>query len=113
MQQTKIEQIKKEIGHKIKLSRLSRTGLFNNDKFFGIEDKSVQADVCLHRTVLDRALLDYFHEDNLIRNDVEEWLDPENGEFIDACERARIEPILVYETFLLVEEMVRENNDDD
>ena len=69
------------------------------------------AEIKLHRAVLDRALLDTFHPDQLIKGDVLKWLDLANPDFILSCERADLEPKLVYELFIQIKKILKGDNE--
>lgn len=101
-----------ELKHIIRFERLTRVGLFNNEQFFDIPDKTIQNDLKLFRTILDRALIDYFHEKDHIREDVENWLDMENKDFYDICMNAYLDPEMVYRTFLLVDEILKKRKEE-
>lgn len=90
------------------LSRLAKTGLFQ--KISHEEDhetRAIQNELRLHRAVLDKALIDSFSEIKEIREDVENWLDKENQDFIEACERAMLTPGLVFDTFKMMKEILK------
>jgi len=86
------------------VNRLAKTGLFRRldtvyeDLYFYIH---------LHRSVLDRALVDMFSPYKDVRDDVLNWLDLENDDFIYACERALLEPQQVYDTFIAIKKILK------
>jgi hypothetical protein len=87
------------------LTRLATVGLFQ--KIPTTEDLiEIKRDLHLHRCVLDKALVDMFSAIPEIRKDVEDWLSLENPDFSDACERAFLEPILVYQTFIEIKRIL-------
>ena len=90
------------------LIRLSKTGLFRRMDFEGYE--LVSREVLLHRAVLDHALLDWFSENPEIKNDVDKWLSLDNEDFIDACDRAVLEPKKVFLTFKAVRNILKGEN---
>lgn len=89
------------------VNRLSKTGLF---KRMSMPENStnVQADILLHRMVLDRALVDLFSPINEIRQEVKDWLNLNNESFLFSCERAGLEPDLVYKCFEIIEEILKD-----
>jgi hypothetical protein len=89
------------------LKRLWHTGLFIRLPVPEIHEE-LTAEIKLHRAVLDRALLDMFHPKDVIRLDVKTWLELRNPDFIEACERADLEPKSVYELFLNVQEIFKD-----
>lgn len=89
------------------LTRLAKVGLFqklpqSDDPVF----KFCHNEIILHRAVLDRALVDSFSQSKGIRQNVYEWLDIENPEFLDACERALLDPKLVLVTFKIMKKVL-------
>lgn len=101
------EKILKELAKSMSLKRLWHTGLFYRLPV-PEEHEELTAEIKLHRAVLDRALLDMFHPEDLVRSDVTTWLELLNPDFIEACERADLEPSLVYELFLNVKEIFKD-----
>ncbi len=92
------------------LKRLYHAGLFVRLPIpEGHEELS--AEIRLHRAVLDQALLDLYSKDEGTKEDVELWLDEENNDFTDACDRADLPPKLVYEAFLLVRKIIVGTNE--
>ncbi len=86
------------------VNRLAKTGLFRRmDTVY----EDLYFEIFLHRSVLDRALVDMFSPYKDVREDVFNWLDLENEGFIFACERAILEPIKVYNTFRAVEKILK------
>lgn len=111
------ESLIEELMGKLSLSKISQTkeGFFKNSTFFDPVDKSIEREIKLFRDVLDRALVDFLLEVDLntcskdmlyIKADVEEWLDPENQEFVDACERAFLDSDMVYSCFIIIKQII-------
>lgn len=101
----------KDLQGKMTLTRLAKVGLFqklpnNGDPIF----KECDAEITLHRTILDRALVDSFSPSKKLRKDVEDWLYLDNPEFIDACERAVLDPKLVLITFKIMKKILKGKN---
>lgn len=80
------------------LTRLAKTGLFHKLDVDEV-DIPIKREIKLHRAVLDKALVDSFSVVDRIRKGVERWLKMNNQDFLDACERAMLQPENVYETF--------------
>ena len=78
------------------LTRLASVGLFQK---IHTDDGDVVREVRLHRAVLDKALVDLFSDEPDIKQDVDDWLFMENPDFIACCERAGLDPELVYFVF--------------
>ena len=97
-----------ELGDKMSLIRLSKTGLFRRMDTEGFD--LVRRELILHRSVLDHALLDWFSENPEIKKDVDDWLDLSNIDFIESCERAHLPPEKVYETFQAVRKILKGDN---
>jgi hypothetical protein len=87
------------------LSRLSKTGLFQ--KLDLESSDGIENELTLHRAVLDKALIDSFSIRKEIREDVENWLHLDNPDFLEACERAMLDPQLVFEMFKLMKEVLK------
>lgn len=87
--------------------RLAKTGFF---KKASIPHPNIEGEVMLHRAVLDKALIDSFSPHEEITINVELWLDLDNQDFIDACERALLDPTGVYSTFVLFKQILRGRN---
>lgn len=89
----------------ISFSKIAKSGFFRR-----LENAKsrAQPDLHLHRSVLDRALLDMFYPVESVRKDVEEWLDLDNESFLFACERADVDPKKVYEVFILFKELFKD-----
>ena len=98
------QKLLKELTKELSLKRLYHTGLFQR---LPNNHADLTAEINLHRAVLDRALLDCFHIDVPTKKDVEKWLDLSNPDFITSCERADLEPRLVYELFIRVKEILK------
>lgn len=89
------------------LIRLAKTGLF---KRLEIPSEEVAKELLLHRAVLDKALIDLFSPQTEIREDVENWLDVNNIDFKEACERALLDHNLVFATFKAMKRILRGKN---
>ncbi len=92
------------------LTRLAKTGLFKRISVEEWINSDLQKEITLHRAVLDQALLDYFSMDPDTKQDVVGWLSVDNQEFIDACDRAALDPDLVYKTFRAMKEILKGDN---
>jgi hypothetical protein len=92
------------------LTRLAKTGLFQKIRLTGDEPEEIVKMVKLHRAVLDKALVDSFSVVDRVRNNVEYWLKLSNKDFVEACDRAMLEPELVYDTFYLMKEILKGQN---
>ena len=95
-----IEDLRKSMS----LTRLANVGLFQRLDF-DIEHEAYR-EVRLHRAVLDKALVDMFSVVPVIKKDVDTWLSLKNRDFIDAAERAALDPELVYKVFMLMKEIL-------
>lgn len=104
------EELLNELQGKMSLTRLAKIGLFQKLKLSGEEPEDIVKMIHLHRAVLDKALVDYFHVLEKHRKAVEEWLHLDNPDFIEACERAVLEPKLVYKTFKLMKNILIGSN---
>jgi hypothetical protein len=69
--------------------------------------QSLKREITLHRAVLDKALVDMYNPSPKIRNDAKNWLRLNSKDFITACERAWLEPELVYKTFHIILSMLQ------
>jgi hypothetical protein len=78
------------------LIRLANTGLF---KRIEAPSPDIHGEVMLFRTVLDRALIDTFSSSTKIRRSAKRWLNLESVAFREACDRALLDPELVYIAF--------------
>jgi hypothetical protein len=96
-----------ELKKKLSLIRLAKTGFFKKAE---IPHPSIASELILHRAVLDKALIDSFNPKFEIRNEVEEWLDLTNPDFIEACSRAMLSPKGVYDSFKLFKKLLRGKN---
>lgn len=94
-----------ELTSTMTVGRLTRTGLFSR---LDILDEEGYNDILLHRSVLDRALIDLFSPHEALRKDVQDWLRMDNDSFIFACERACLEPDKVYSTFKAIEVILKD-----
>ena len=99
--------LRKELRKKLSLIRLAKTGFFKKEESPHI---TIAPELLLHRTVLDKALIDSFSKDDDVRLDVESWLDLSNQDFIACCERAMLEPVGVYKAFHLFKKILRGRN---
>jgi len=63
-------------------------------------------EIILHRAVLDRALVDSFSQSRSVRATIDSWLYLENKDFLDACERALLNPKLVLMTFKIMKKVL-------
>lgn len=88
------------------LIRLAKTGLFIKLSV-NEEYTEIAREIKLHRAVLDKAIIDSFSIVPSIKQDVDDWLDLDNPIFIEACERAFLEPELVYATFKSVKRILQ------
>lgn len=79
-----------ELQKKMDLDRLAKTGLFIKLDYTGYEP--IQEELRLHRAVLDRALLDTFYPIPEIRDEAKDWFSLEDDDFLQACDRAMVEP---------------------
>lgn len=101
-----IRELKKEMS----VTRLANVGLFQKFSYNEIHDEELKKLVKLHRAVLDKALLDSFSPAKHIREDVESWLYPDNPDFIEACERALLNPKRVYLIFKIMKKILKGKN---
>jgi len=101
--------LKTVLGDKMSLKRLTKTGLFIK---LEVPTEEIRTDLLLHRTVLDKALLDHFNKDENFRLQAKLWCDLNNPDFIEACDRALLSSELVYSTFHAVTEVFVENGED-
>lgn len=95
----------RELEGRLTVNRLAKTGLFRKLEILYEEH---YFDIFLHRSVLDRALIDMFSPYDNIRKDVLDWLNLENDSFVFACERALLEPAAVYDTFITVKNILKD-----
>ncbi len=88
---------------------MANTGLFVR---IDLEDSEepIRRELRLHRAVLDRALLDCFSVYKDVRKDVNKWLDLNNVQFQDACDRAMLKPEDVLEVFHSLKRMLKGKN---
>jgi hypothetical protein len=94
---------------KLNLIRLARIGLF---KRWSTYNKYVDKELKLYRAILDRALIDLFSKEDAIREDVEEWLDLNNPDFIFICKSASLKPEKVYNIFKTIQWVIFMNEKD-
>ena len=101
-----------ELKDKMTLTRLAKVGLFQ--KLPNDEDNPIFSEcsdeIYLHRAVLDRALVDSFSQSKKIRGDIESWLYIDNPDFIDACDRALLDPKLVLACFKVMKKILKGKN---
>lgn len=93
-------QLLNELRGKMSLNRLARVGLFQ--KLDDGSADSIKDELRLFRAVLDKALVDSFSQVKSIRREVKAWLVRDNPDFIECCERAMLDPDMVFKTFLTV-----------
>lgn len=98
-----------ELSKKMSLSRLAKTGLFRKIQSEG-DYEEIKKELILHRAVLDKALTDWFSDNPMIKHDVDIWLKLDNSDFIDACERAHLDPEKVFKTFYAIRRILKGNN---
>jgi len=94
----------------LSFTRLAKAGLFRK-----LENSTpqIQPEILLHRSVLDRALMDMFSPFESIRKDVEEWLDLDNESFAFCCERANLDYKSVYKIFIIIKEIFKDERIND
>lgn len=94
------------------LNRLAKTGLFRRLPTEGMEE--IRRELILHRSVLDKALVDYFSDTSFPPySEVSTWLSLDNLDFIDACERAMLPPEKVFETFVTLKKVLTQKRVDE
>jgi hypothetical protein len=103
------DKLEKELRRKISLLRLTHTGLFIKLDI-DPEYSNLRRYIKMHRAVLDRALIDWFHCKKEIKSQVDSWLDLYNPDFQDACERALLKPEDVLEVFHTVKRLLDGKN---
>jgi hypothetical protein len=90
------------------VSRLTKTGLFQRLPFeTGDGDVTISRELKLFRAVLDKALIDSFSDVPEIKQDVEDWLDLDNQDFLDVCAFAFLDPELVYGVFKVLPTIIQ------
>lgn len=99
------KELLKELQSTMSLNRLAKTGLFQKLAVDDL-DAEILREIKLHRAVLDKAIIDSFSQSEEIRQDVEQWLDIRNPDFREACERALLEPELVFRVFGLIKKVL-------
>jgi len=99
--------LQKELTKRLSLIRLAKTGFFRKAE---IPHPSIAGELLLHRTVLDKALIDSFSPNEEIQYEVLDWLDLNNPDFIDCCELAMLEPVGVHSAFKMFKEILRGDN---
>lgn len=100
-------ELKKELRQRLSLIRLAKTGFFKKAE---VQHAQVSKELLLHRAVLDKALIDSFSHDTEIREDVEEWLELDNPDFLECCERAMLNPEGVFESFKMFKQILKGKN---
>ena len=98
------EQLIEELTKELSLKRLWHSGLFIR---LPIVHEELSSEITLFRAVLDRALLDLFHHDAVIRDDAKTWLDLKNEDFLESCDRADLDHLLVYELFTTINKIFK------
>lgn len=101
--------LEKELSRELSIFRLAFTGLFIKLDL-DIEDEALRRELKLHRAVLDRALTDWFSDNKEIKKDVTDWLNLQNPDFQEACERAFLKPEDVLEVFHSVRRILKGKN---
>jgi hypothetical protein len=91
------------------LPRLVKTGLF---KKIPPPTEDIRQELRLYRTVLDKALLDWFCDDENYRIQSKLWMDIENEDFVTVCDLANLEAEDVEALFLEVQKIFIENGQD-
>jgi hypothetical protein len=98
-----------ELSKKLSILRLACTGLFVKIDI-DPEDDLIRREIKLYRAVLDKALTDWFRSSKEIRKDVNDWLDLNNPDFQEVCERAFLKPEDVLEVFHTVRRILKGKN---
>lgn len=101
------KRLRRELKKRLSLIRLAKTGFFQKAD---IVHYSIEGELKLHRKVLDKALIDSFSPHDVIRGDVELWLDLDNPDFIACCELAMLEPKGVFAAFGAFKQILRGKN---
>lgn len=102
------KELKQELEEVLSLTRLAKTGLFQKLSFeHGEGSIIISRELKLHRAVLDKALVDSFSNKKEIKKEIETWLDLDNQDFIDACDRAMLKPEHVFETFKTIKKLLK------
>ena len=102
------DELIEELTESLSLVRLSTVGFFKRMPYeLGHGSIDVSREIAMHRAVLDKALVDYFSTNRGIRRDVIQWLSLDNQEFVDACERALLEPELVFKAFFAMKLLLK------
>lgn len=91
------------------LIRLAKIGFFKRanipDGFDLVADY-----LHLNRSVLDKALVDSFSPNEEVRMEVLDWLDLDNPDFLEACDRALLDEEDVYASFKTLRQLLRGKN---
>ncbi len=104
------KELKEELSEELSLMRLAKTGLFQKLPYEQGEGSIETArELELHRAVLDKALIDSFSTKRAIKKEIEEWLDLDNPDFTDACDRAMLNPQQVFMTFKTIKTLLKGN----
>ena len=102
-----MEEIRKMLSKRMSLVRLAKTGFF---KRIPPSHPSLERDLFLYRSILDRALIDSFSQDEEIRQEVEDWLDLYNDDFLEICNNADLPPEKVLKAFREMKKILRGRN---
>ena len=104
-----VQELEPFLIEKMNFNRLARVGLFVRLELHE-NTYSIENELLLNRSILDRALLDMFSPDKEVRKDVFDWLNLDNPDFIFICkELCLLEPEKVYETFKQVYKIINES----
>lgn len=102
-----------ELQGEMSLHRIAQVGFFIQlDR-----ELEIDSELKLHRAVLDKALVDsmlpthkFYYDDEeqkvFPRLEVDRWLKIDNKEFVDACERAHLEPKFVFKAFEMIKKVL-------
>lgn len=96
-----------ELKRDLPAKRLAKTHIFLEKFSYEGIPTDLKHIVALHRSVLDRALVDMFSPYSYVRDDVFDWLDLENDAFVYSCERAGIPAETVYVVFKEIQNFVK------
>jgi len=93
-----------ELQDQMSIYRLRRVGFFQR---LPVDSEIHRPELEMFRTILDRALIDFFSIREEIRVDVEEWLSLDNPDFIEISTNADLSPEFVYQAFYAVSVMLQ------